>query len=396
MPNVLMLTPYLPYPPVSGGRMRTYSLVKRLAKDHEITLVCFGRPEERAFDLSPMEDYCKLIVVERPPSPSTAQAAIMTLTSIKPITMRLYRTEKMQQMLTKLIQENDFDVIHVESFYMQQNLPEEHGIPVLLSEPAIEHIAWWRHAQVAKPIFQRPGIALEALKMRRFGPQEWRKADVVGAMSEIDQEIIEKVGAKAVLTPNGVDVDYFQPNTADQDNYTAIFMGDYKYFPNTDGVLYFAEYILPLIQAKLPEFKLVLLGKDPSPEIQRMSDDPTIPINATGLVDDTRPYLTNAGVFVCPLRSGSGTRFKLMEALACGLPVVSTTIGCEGLNATNGEHMLIADSPEDFAEAVIRMMQDHTMARAMATAGRAWVVEHHAWEHSASLVSQAYQDLLKT
>lgn len=395
MTTVLMLTPYLPYPPVSGGRMRTYSLVKRLAEQHHITLVCFGRPEEQAFDLSPMRDYCELVVVDRPSSPSTAKAALMTLTGLKPITMRLYKTPEMQATLAKLIRKQAFDVVHVESFYMLQNLPTGHGLPVLLSEPAIEHIAWWRHAKVAQPIYQRPGIALEALKMRIFGPRAWRAADVVGTMSEIDAAIIGDAGAATTPAPNGVDVQFFQPHpTQEREPATAVFMGDYKYFPNADAVLYFIHEIMPLIRAKQPDFKLTLLGKDPMSEIQAYSDDPNSGVTATGLVDDTRPYLTGATVFVCPLRSGSGTRFKLMEALACGLPVVSTSVGCEGLNATPDEHMLVADTPQAFADAVLRVIADRTLAKRLGEDGRQWVVNNHGWKHSAQLIADAYQRLL--
>lgn len=394
-PRVLMLTPYLPYPPVSGGRMRTYSLVKRLAEDHDITLVCFGRPEEREFDLSPMAAFCELLVIGRPASPSTARAALMTLTSIRPITMRLYTTPEMKSTLAELIRERDFDVVHVESFYMLQNLPPGHGLPVLLSEPAIEHVAWWRHAQVAQPLYQRPGIALEALKMRIFGVRAWRAVDVVGTMSANDAGIIAKSGATTTPAPNGVDVHFFRPDPEQQRSpATAIFMGDYKYFPNTDAVLYFIREIMPLIRAKRADFELLLLGKDPPPEILAYSNDPTTSVTATGLVDDTRPYLTKATVFVCPLRSGSGTRFKLMEALACGLPVVSTSIGAEGLNATDGEHILFADSPQGFADAVLRVLGNVQIAQALGQQGREWVVEHHAWDHSAALIAQAYQRLI--
>lgn len=397
MTDVLMLTPYLPYPPVSGGRMRTYSLIKRLAENHNITLVCFGRPDERTFDLTPMEPFCELVVVDRDASPSTAQAALMTLTSIKPITMRLYQTPAMQTVLADLIATRHFDVVHVESFYMLQNLPADHGLPVLLSEPAIEHVAWWRHAKVAQPIYQRPGIALEALKMRIFGPRAWRAADVVGTMSVIDAEIITQTGAATTPAPNGVDVTYFRPppEVADRAPSRAIFMGDYKYFPNTDGVLYFVRDIMPLIRQQIPGFELTLLGKDPAPEILALSDDPANGMMATGLVDDTRPYLHGATVFVCPLRSGSGTRFKLMEALACGLPVVSTSVGCEGLNALDGEHMLVADTPQAFADAVIKIINNSALATQLAAQGRQWVVENHAWEHSATLVAAAYKQLIE-
>lgn len=395
MTAILMLTPYLPYPPVSGGRMRTYSLVKRLANDYDITLVCFGRPDEQQFDLGPMREFCELIVIDRAPSPSTLRAALMSFTSIRPITMRLYRTSAMQKTIQRLLTERQFDVIHVESFYMLHNVPADNQVPVLLSEPAIEYVAWWRHAKVARPLYQRPGIALEALKMRIFEPRVWRRADMVGVMSPTDETLIQQAapGVPTTPAPNGVDVEYFQPSDAPHQAANAIFMGDYKYFPNTDGVMYFIHEIMPLIRAKRPDFTLTLLGKDPTPELHQLSAEVESGVIVTGLVDDTRPYLNKATVFVCPLRSGSGTRFKLMEALACGLPVVTTSVGCEGLDPVDGEHMLLADTPRAFADAVLSLIDDPTRAAKLARQGHEWVVQHHAWDRSAALVAEAYEKL---
>ncbi|MBX3085276.1 MAG: glycosyltransferase [Anaerolineae bacterium] len=396
--NILMLTPYLPYPPISGGRTRTYNLIKRLRRDANITLVCFGRPEEQSFDLTPLRELCETHVISRPSSPSTAKAAILSLTSVKPITMRLYTTPEMRSTLASLMAERRFDVIHVESFYMLQNLPPDCTIPILLAEPAIEYLAWWRHAKVAQPLFQRPAIALEALKMRVFEPQTWRQAEIVGAMSEIDAGIMQQAasGIKTMLAPNGVDEEYFQPNTAPREAANAIYMGDYKYFPNVDAVLYFAHEIMPLIRAVRSDFTLTLLGKDPPPDLIALGNLPNSGIRALGLVDDTRPYLTKAALFVCPLRSGSGTRFKLLEALACALPVVSTTFGAEGLNAVHDEHMLLADTPQAFAEAVLRLLNDPADAAQLGTQGRQWVVSTHSWGRSAALVLEAYHKLRKT
>lgn len=392
--QILMLTPYLPYPPISGGRMRTYSLVKRLSENYAITLVSFGRPEEQAFDLTPMHDLCQeFMVIDRAPSPSTLQAALLSLTSIRPITMRLYRNAEFAETVARLLRERSFDAVHVESFYMLQNLPADCDLPVLLSEPAIEYIAWWRHAKVAQPLYQRPAIALEALKMRIFEPREWRKSSVVGVMSEVDAGIIGRF-APTTPAPNGVDVEFFQPANAPRQPATAVFMGDYKYFPNSDAVLYFVHEILPLIRAKRPDFELILLGKDPTPELMALSEDPTSGVTVTGLVPDTRPYLTQATLFVCPLRSGSGTRFKLMEALASGLPVVTTTVGCEGLDPEPDVHMVLADTPETFAAAVLHLIDDPATAQQLAQRGREWVVAQHAWSHSARMVAEAYEHLI--
>ncbi len=394
-PRILMLTPYLPYPPTSGGRSRTYNLVKHLRDRYEITLVCFGRAEEQAFDLSPMRELCELVIVDRRASPSTLRAAVLSLTSIKPITMRLYHTAEMEHTVAGLLP--DQALVHVESFYMLQNLPAEINIPVLLSEPAVEYIAWWRHAKVASPFFMRPAIALEALKMRLWEPRAWTQATVVGVMSEVDAGIVKQAtpGVATALAPNGVDVEYFNVNeTVERDSQTAVYMGDYKYFPNTDAVLYFASEILPLVRAEYPRFQLLLLGKEPPPELVELGHQPDSGIIVKGLVDDTRPYLQGSALFVCPLRSGSGTRFKLLESLACGCPVVSTSVGCEGLNAEDGKQMLIRDTPRAFADAILDILNHPARGREIGQQGRAWVVRHHAWTHSAAQLSDAYDKLI--
>jgi glycosyltransferase involved in cell wall biosynthesis len=280
---------------------------------------------------------------------------------------------------------------------MLSNLPAMPAVPVLLSEPAIEYVAWWRHARVAHPWFTRPGIALEALKMRLWEPRAWSDATVVGTMSEVDADVIRRTtpGVPTVMAPNGVDVDFFSiDETVERDSRTAIYMGDYKYFPNADAVIYFARAILPLVRRRRPEFQLVLLGKDAPAEIRALHNDPDTAVTYAGLVDDTRDYLRSAAVFVCPLRSGSGTRFKLMEALACGCPVVSTTVGAEGLDAVDGQHMLLRDSPQAFADAIVDLLEDPARGTAIGQDGRGWVLQHHGWTRSAALLRDTYDKLI--
>ncbi|NDJ85480.1 MAG: glycosyltransferase [Chloroflexi bacterium] len=397
MARVLMLTPYLPYPPVSGGRKGTFDLVAWLAKHgYEVTLVCFGRPEEQQFDVSPVYELCEMIVIDRPSSPSVTRAALMTLTGIRPITMRLYHTPEYQATIARLLDERAFDVIHVESFYMMQHIPAGNEVPILMSEPAIEHVVWWRHAKVANPIHQRPGIAIEALKMRLFEPRAWGRADMIRVLSDVDAEYVHRMvpGVPTRIIPHGVDVEYFHRGPGDRAHAKAIYVGDYKYFPNADAARYFIESIMPHIRAECPEFELVLVGKDPTPAMVAAGKDPNSGVIVTGLVDDLRPYLTEATVFVCPIRSGSGIRNKLMEAAACELPVVTTTIGSEGLNPIDGEHMLLADTPEDFANAVLRVINDTALAERLARQSRKWVVSQYSHHHGAAAVAVVYDELL--
>jgi sugar transferase (PEP-CTERM/EpsH1 system associated) len=398
MHNILMLTPYLPYPPISGGRSRTFNLIKRLVRDYKITLVCFARPEEKQFDLTPLTELCELVIIDRASSPGTLRAALLSLTSIKPITMRLYFSREFRSTIKRLLRVQLYDLIHVESFYMLQNLPAHLPVPVLLSEPAIEFLAWWRHSHVAQPFYQRPALALEAFKMRIFEPAAWSQATVVGVMSDVDDRIVRSVlpAVPTRMTPNGVDVDFFKTPSANARRAaeTAIFMGDYKYFPNADAVSYFAREIMPLVRAQRPSFTLELLGKDPTPEIVKLGENPQSGVKVRGLVEDTRPYLQNATMFVCPLRSGSGTRFKILEALACGCPVVSTGLGAEGLGATDGRHMLVADTPRAFADGVLKLITEPEEAARIGRHGRNWVVERHSWGRSASFLNDVYLSMI--
>jgi glycosyltransferase involved in cell wall biosynthesis len=400
LPEILMLTPYLPYPLVSGGRTRTFELVKRLRRDYRITLVCFGRPEERAFDLTPLRELCDVTVIDRESSPGTIRAATLSLTSLRPIIMRLYSTPAMRETLTRLLREHIFSAIHVESFYMLQNLPPDTNkrVPVLLSEPSIEFNAWRYFSRVATPVYQRPALVIEAFKMRQFEPRSWRTVSAVGVTSPLEAEAVTRAAPdiKPILIPNGVDPDYFHPLDLPRDPDGAVYMGDYKYFPNVEAIRYFIRDIMPLIRADRPNFTLTLLGKEPPADFQALAADPQSGLRVTGLVDDTRPYLCRGSVFICPQRSGGGTRLKLLESLACGCRIVATSIGCEGLGATNGEHMLIADTPRAFADSVLHLLADPVEAEAMAKRGCDWVVATHSWDQSAILLRDTYQRLART
>jgi glycosyltransferase involved in cell wall biosynthesis len=214
-------------------------------------------------------------------------------------------------------------------------------------------------------------------------------------MSKLDAASIERAapGAAVTVVPNGVDAGAFQAGRVERDAASAVYMGDYSYFPNVDAVSYFVGEVMPLIRARRPDFTLTLLGKDAPPALLALGRDPAAGVRIEGLVDDTRPYLTRASVFVCPLRSASGTRFKLLEAMACGCPVVSSSIGSEGLEATDGLHLRNADSAPEFAAAVLRLLEHRDEAAQLGRDGCAWVGEEHTWSRSARSLVSAYARL---
>jgi glycosyltransferase involved in cell wall biosynthesis len=386
-----MLTPYLPLPPESGGRRRTFELVRRLRDDFDLTLLCLARPQERSVDVRELRELCELHVVPRPESPGLLGAGWKSLTSFRPITMQLYRSEAMRVLASQMATVREFGAVHVESFYMVQNVPRELSDRVVLMEPDVESLAWSRYAEVARPAASRAVVTIEAFEMRAFERRAWREARLVGLVSETDRRFLSsrEPDVETFLAPNGVDARFFEVRNGARHSNTAVFLGDYKYFPNVDAALFLVEDILPRVLDKRPDFVLHLAGKDVPPRMRHLGHHPSVQL--LGRVDDVRDLLAHASVFVCPLRAGSGTRLKLLEAMACGVPVVTTTLGCEGLDVERGRHLLVADGPEAFAESVVTLLDDRAQAATLSRDGRHWVECHASWNVARQALAEAYR-----
>ncbi len=194
------------------------------------------------------------------------------------------------------------------------------------------------------------------------------------------------------VAPNGVDIEYFQPSPKPVDPNSLVFTGLISYRPNTDAVLFFVHEVLPHIVKARPEAVFSIVGMGPPDEILRLAS-PNVKV--TGEVPDVRPYIQNASIFVVPLRMGSGTRLKVLEGLAMGKPMVSTRLGCEGIEVRDGEHLLMEDDPQAFAQAVVRLMEDRELSARLGTAGRALVEQNYSWESIVQTMQQFHLQLLQ-
>jgi glycosyltransferase involved in cell wall biosynthesis len=391
-PRVLMVTGYTPYAPVSGGRTRTLGLLESLAGQVDVTLVSLARPEELSEDMGRLRRTCELVLVPRPASPTMLQAAGMSLRSPAPFTVQVYRSPALQRTLHQLLSPSRFDLVHVESFYLLQNLPYPCPVPVLLVDSAIEYVAWGRHARAGRPWWQRPGFAIEAIKTRRVEAAAWRRADAVGVVSEVDRAIVERVtpGVPVFVTPNGVDADRFRPGAVARSQRVGLFVGDYKYFPNVDAARRLARSITPAIRRRFPDFVMRLVGKDPPDSVRALSGRG---VEVTGAVADVVPSLTTAAVFVSPLSSGSGTRTKLLEAMAAGCPIVTTRTSAEGLDLQDGRDALFAETDREIADAVAMLLSQPERAAALARHARETCGRRYSWDVSARLHLTAYHQV---
>ena len=201
-----------------------------------------------------------------------------------------------------------------------------------------------------------------------------------------------KLVSNITVIPNGVDIEEFLFTKANSQNITISYFGNMEYFPNQDAVLFFSKQILPMIKQKIPGVKFLIVGKNPSLTVQSLATDENIIV--TGTVDSVIPHYINSSICIVPLRAGGGTRLKILEAMAVGRPVVSTTIGCEGLDVVDGENLLIADTPVQFAEKVIQLINDKQLYQKIANNGRKLVEDKYSWDKIAEKLLAVYAEIV--
>jgi glycosyltransferase involved in cell wall biosynthesis len=269
------------------------------------------------------------------------------------------------------------------------------GTVRILDEHNVEHRLLeriWRHER--DPL-RRIYAYVQARKFRRDELAACRHVDAVLTTSLDDRDLLtpDVDGTPVRVVPNGVDTDFFRPGGGQEDPVGLLFTGAMNYAPNADAVLHFCTEILPTIHASIPETSLAVVGRNPPDRIQSLGTDR---IAITGTVRDVRPWMARAAVFVVPLRVGGGTRLKILEALACGRAVVSTSLGCEGLDVTNGDDILVADTPTAFADAVVRCLRDPELRRRLGGRGRALVERRYRWDAIGHDLSDFYREMRET
>lgn len=375
------------HPPSRGGRIRTLETLKRLKARHEVHYVAYhDGSEPEALERS--HEYCSFAypVPHRIPSRRSLVflgQALGNLASTLPFAVSRYVSGAMRQQIARLRRQHRFDAVVCDFLAPAPNFPSLEDC--ILFQHNVETMIWQRHAAHAPGPLQRAYFQLQARRMFACERKACQQARRIIAVSESDaQWMRQHFGATRIdVIPTGVDVDYFARPPAVLPVADLAFVGSMDWMPNIDGMEYFVQQILPLIRARRPACRLVIVGRNPSPSIRALAErDPQIQV--TGTVADVRPYLWGSKVSIVPLRIGGGTRLKIYEALAAGTPVVSTQVGAEGLEVTDGEHIRLADSPEEFAAACLELLENPALAQSLATRGRQLVCSRFSWDYVAS------------
>lgn len=373
--KLLFVTPYIPYPPSFGGSVRIYNLARELARRNEVSILTFAETEGMG-DPQGLKPFCREVICVPRDVGGKRWRQLASLFSRRSFQIAFHHNAAMQRAIDETVARLDIEAVIVE-FSQMTGFRFPASAALILDEHNVEYDLLARMAEQGSP----PRRLFNRLEVRKFRKEELR---AVGAAvltlvtSERDRDLLARnvPGLNAAVVTNGVDIDYFSRPDGPRKPHTAVFVGATHYFPNEDGVLFFIHEVLDRILAEVPDFKLTVVGGNPPPSLTGEVSDH---VEVTGFVDDVRPYMWQASVFVVPLRMGGGTRFKVVEALAAETPVVSTRLGSEGIPVTSGEEVLLADEPAAFADAVIRVLRDDTLGRRLSARGLDFVKTHFDW-----------------
>ena len=385
--RVLVIADYLPFPLVGGDRIRIYNLLCRIAQTNEVSFAGFLEKPEEMEGVSHLKEFCKHVETAILPQENrlvkTARF-LQFLLSGKPPELSLLDSEELREKIRRLAELEDFDIVQIEHSRMglyERALPKGDRSKRILMFHNITSQQYERFTRIEKNWIRKFRSWLNAVSMGWWEPRYAERFDRSTTVSEEDRQLLLAANPKlkVEVIPNGVDIERFKPlpPLPEGSPLSLLFIGNMQYPPCVDAVIFFCSEIFPLIRAEHPHAEFWIVGRDPAPEVLELDGGG---IHVTGRVEDILPYYQRTTICVVPLRAGGGTRLKILEAMALGRPVISTTIGCEGLEVVDGKHLLIADTPEQFAERTAELYQNRSLYNAITKNGRQLVESKYSWD----------------
>ncbi|OGG06486.1 hypothetical protein A3D05_04880 [Candidatus Gottesmanbacteria bacterium RIFCSPHIGHO2_02_FULL_40_24] len=390
--RILMLTPYLPYPLWSGGQIRTFNLLKNLAEKHQITLFSFIRQDSEKQNIPILKKYCDevKVFVKRPPWSITS--LLLSGITYYPLVVCMYLNNELKKNIAEAIDRKHFDLIHAETFYVMPNIPQ-YDIPIFLAEQTIEYLVYDHHTQNVNFMPKKMLMDWDVFKIRFWEKRFWKKAEKVIAMSESDKTLMKKMlpDLSVDIVPNGVDTQFFSFNKKHSPHKvkTVLFVGNFKWLQNREAAAFLLDKVWPVIFKKLGDnVRLWIVGKHPPPQIRKKT-----PKNVTVSddIDDIRYAYYRSDLLLAPIYGPGGTRYKILESMAAGVPVVTTSTGIEGLSAVNFRHAVISDSARGLADSSIKVLTDPKLYNRLAENGRHLVEQDYSWKKIAGKLDLIYQ-----
>ncbi|MDI6696159.1 MAG: glycosyltransferase family 4 protein [Anaerolineales bacterium] len=393
--RLLFLTQIIPYPPDSGPRIKTWHVLRYLAQEgHRVTLASYVRPDEEAY-VPVLKQVCEQVYTA-PIQRSRARDAYYLLRSFlsgRPFLIERDDLPNMRSLVNRLLREETFDYALADQLTMTQFLLDENreGKPRIIFDA---HNAVWTIVERMKhsvPWLLKPATYIEAQRVKHYEGVLTREFDhtlavtdvdrqyLLEAVQEVDQSAVAACAEKITVIPISVDTQLLQPIQRNLGSKNILTLGTLHYPPNADGIRWFIQEVFPRIRREEPQVNLVIVGKNPPRDFVQFAAENPQNVKVTGYVPDLKPYLADAALLVIPVRAGSGMRVRILEALAEGMPVVTTTIGLEGIEAAPGEDVLVADTPSAFAEAVLALLRNKALQDKLAQNSRRLAEARYDW-----------------
>lgn len=390
--KILLLTQVVPFPPDSGPKIKTYHVLRWLAREHDVTLVSFARSQSELEAAAALRPLCRAVHTV-PLHRSRAWDALALARSVsdpRPLVMLRDESAPMRRLLGELVDREAFDLVHADQLNMAQFALGLGGRPAVLD---LHNAVWTIFARLARTARgpRRYLLLRETARLRRYEAEVCRKAAAVLAVSETDRTALQEVAGPVPIdvVPIAVDVGEQPIVTRDTDASAALSVATMYWPPNVDGVCWFGREIYPRVRREHPAAPFYVVGARPAREVRELAaQQPGMVV--TGYVPELAPFHRKTAAFVVPLRSGSGMRVKILEAFARGLPVVSTTIGYEGIDAQNGEHLLVGDEPAEFAGAVGRLVGEPQLGARLVEGGRHLAERLYDWRAVCPAIGATY------
>jgi sugar transferase (PEP-CTERM/EpsH1 system associated) len=379
--NILFICHRFPFPPKRGGKIRPFHMIKHLSARHRVTVASLARSDEEAREGEGIAPHCAAYEMAQVSNPVQVMRMIAHLPTMRPSSMGFFYSTSLQRRIKSLLQSQKFDLIFVHCSSVAQYVEDVYGIPKILDFGDMDSQKWLEYAS-HKSLPLSAGYRLEGVKMLRAETRLAGKFDLCTATTRAEWATLNSYGANVFgdWFPNGVDSGYFAPTDEAYDPDTICFLGRMDYYPNQQCMFDYCANVLPQIRARRPNVKLQIVGADPSPAVQRLGDLPGVSV--TGRVPDVRPYLHRAALSVAPLSIARGTQNKILEAMAAGVPVVTSQAAAGGVDAEADKHFLVASTSLEHAEAALSILENPGERQRLALAGRERMLSHHNWESS--------------
>lgn len=384
--------------------MRNYNIVKELSRKNAVHLVTFTQrnrhPSRERIELSRdvLSNYCEEITIVDVPTDDCVvkwySLLALNLFSAQPYSAWRFRSSRMVQAIEDQLNRHAFDIVHVDTIALAGYIKHLRELPAVLNHQNVESALLLRRAATEKNLATKAYIALQGQKLRRSEKLALGRYDGNISVSELDSQELLTLNPAATLhvVPNGTDTEFFKPLIGEKEDSSLVFAGSMAWYPNRDAMILFCRKIWPLIKTELPGITMNLIGSHPPAEVIKLGlQDGRFKV--LGFVDDVRPYIARAAVYVVPIRVGGGTRLKILDAMAMGKAIVSHPIGAEGLDVTDGTDIIIAEEPEAFARRVIELVQDESRRNTLGHNARETAVEKYSWSMIIPRLEDFYREV---